>query len=86
MLQKRGWDFDGYYLVELTFRVPDRRVRDGDNLEKAILDAMQGIVYRNDCRAWVHRKTLVLDPQRPGVSVRLEQVLASVFFNTAQSP
>jgi Holliday junction resolvase RusA-like endonuclease len=34
--------------VELVFLLPDRRRRDWDNLSKAVMDAMNKIVFRDD--------------------------------------
>ena len=36
--------------VELDFYLPDKHRRDLDNLSKAVLDAMNGIVYKDDCQ------------------------------------
>lgn len=32
--------------------MPHTSKPDGDNLEKAVLDAMNGVVYRDDCLVW----------------------------------
>ena len=33
-------------------RVPHTKKPDRDNLDKAVLDALEGVVFANDCQAW----------------------------------
>lgn len=56
--------------VQMRFYFKGRRTPDADNCEKAILDAMQGIVYEND-RQVKHTESEVLigEPERVEVWV-----------------
>ena len=49
--------------------LPDRRTRDIDNIEKAILDACNGILWRDDRQALVEAKSRAIDRERPRVEV-----------------
>ena len=42
------WPLDATYRVELTFRLPDKRRVDGDNLEKSCLDGANGVAWLDD--------------------------------------
>jgi len=45
---ERHWNAQKRYAVSMWFFVPDRRVRDLDNLQKSILDALNKLVYDDD--------------------------------------
>ena len=47
---KRGWPLDARYSVLLTVTFADRRRRDLDNVLKAVMDACNGVVWRDDCQ------------------------------------
>jgi Holliday junction resolvase RusA-like endonuclease len=47
----------------------ERRARDLDNIEKAILDGCTGALYRDDRQAYVERKRPLINPERPRVEV-----------------
>lgn len=42
------WRLDGMYRMDLVFVLPDRRVKDWDNLGKLVSDALNGIAYGDD--------------------------------------
>ena len=58
--------------TEIVFRVPDLRKRDIDNLEKAINDAMNGIVYEDDRQVVKVGKEIVIDRKTPGIRVTVK--------------
>lgn len=57
------------YALELLIVLPDRRARDLDNIEKAILDGCTGALYRDDRQAYVETKRPLINPERPRVEV-----------------
>jgi Holliday junction resolvase RusA-like endonuclease len=64
---------DGELHVELHVTFPDRRRRDLDNAAKAVLDALNGIVWRDDsqiARLLVER---AYDPAAPGVRLTVRE-------------
>ena len=68
--QMADWDMlTGDVAARLIFYLPDRRRRDIDNLSKAVLDAMNGIIYKDDTQV----QKLVVDKKvsrdKPGVFV-----------------
>lgn len=46
----RGWPMTAAYSLTVTAWLPDGRHRDGDNILKAVGDALQGVLYDNDRR------------------------------------
>lgn len=44
----RSWSMQGHFRVRSLFVFPTDRHPDGDNVQKAVLDALQGIAYAND--------------------------------------
>lgn len=57
------------WVLELRIYLPDRRTRDVDNIEKAILDACNGILWRDDRQALVERKSREVSRDSPRVEV-----------------
>jgi crossover junction endodeoxyribonuclease RusA len=58
--------FDGELIVEITLFFPDNRRRDIDNYSKILLDALTGIVWKDDSqivRATVEKKVDVKNPR-----------------------
>jgi len=72
LLKERGidWPTDRRYQADLVFYHSDRRKRDGDNLQKAVLDGCNGTVYADDSQ--VDRKTVEkrLDAEQPRAEVK----------------
>ncbi len=62
------------FRIALAIYLPDRRTRDADNIEKAILDGMKGILYRDDFQAIVERKSRALSRTNPRVEVLVRMV------------
>jgi len=57
--------------VSIHFRRDNRRRVDLDNLSKAVLDAMNGIVYQDDQQIHELRLSKEIDKDNPGVDVRI---------------
>jgi Holliday junction resolvase RusA-like endonuclease len=69
------WDIDGRFAVLVEAYYPDARRRDTDNAVKIVLDALKGVLWRDDAHRWVPDSRGVgtvdrLDP-RLVVTVRL---------------
>jgi len=54
LLRETGveWPTDKLYTAHCKFYHPDKRVRDAENLQKAVLDACNKVVYNDDSQAW----------------------------------
>ncbi len=61
----------GPFRVELTFKLGDRRRIDSDNLSKAVLDAMNGIVWEDDDQVVDLHIRKVRPSGTPGVIVEI---------------
>lgn len=79
MAEKRRWPVDGECTVLLQFRVPDRRRRDIDNLEKNVLDALKGVIYIDDTQVHAVSKTKIVDAQNTGIDVMIVPGFVDVF-------
>lgn len=60
------------YRLEVVCFVPDRKVRDWDNLGKNVADALNKLAYRDDAAIWDGRVIKRLDPENPRTEVTLE--------------
>lgn len=76
LLKERGidWPTDRRYEANLVFFHDDRRQRDGDNLQKAVLDGCNGVVYADDSQ--VDRKTVEkkFDAEQPRAEVTFKVI------------
>ena len=61
--------FTGNISVELQFFLPDKRRKDWDNLAKNVMDAMNGIVYKDDSQVTMATIEKAWDKNEPGVYV-----------------
>lgn len=57
--------------VSLTFYLPTHRKMDLDNLSKAVMDGMNGVVWEDDQQVIELRIRKFYRPARPGVAVRI---------------
>ena len=66
----------GDIAVELIFLMKNKYSADGDNLSKAILDALNGIVWDDDQKVIdLHiRKVNAVESQRDGVNVMIKEI------------
>ena len=63
------WAKTGRFVVEVTMYFPDWRRRDVDNVLKAVLDGMQGVLYEDDSQVVVASAIKWLDRERPRTEV-----------------
>jgi Holliday junction resolvase RusA-like endonuclease len=75
---EEAYPIRGYCSVQLAFILPDKHKRDLDNLSKAVLDALNGIIFEDDNKV----VDLVIQKRynkaQSGVFVRIEPFLGSV--------
>jgi crossover junction endodeoxyribonuclease RusA len=72
--KQRRWLKDGEFAVELGFYVHDLRRRDIDNLEKNLLDGMNGVAFHDDSQVVDVIKTKRLNRSDPRVVVAVRGV------------
>jgi Holliday junction resolvase RusA-like endonuclease len=65
--------FTGKINVELQFFLPDKRRKDWDNLAKNVMDAMNGIVYKDDSQVTMATVEKAYDKNEPGVYVLITE-------------
>lgn len=64
----------GDVCVRLVFCLPDKRRRDWDNLAKGVMDALNGVVYRDDSQVVEAHIAKIVDRRvRPGVKVEITE-------------
>ena len=64
----------GLLKVELMFYLSNKRKVDCDNLSKLVLDALQGVVYKNDSSVVDLHIIKRVNKQCPGVLIRISEV------------
>ena len=64
----------GDLAMTIQFVLPDRRRKDLDNLNKAIFDSCNGIVFEDDSQVVDLHLTKKVDKQAPGIYVTVEAV------------
>ncbi len=64
--------FTGLVNIEFQFFLPDKRRKDWDNLSKAICDALNGIVYKDDSQVVMATIEKAYEKDEPGVYVLVE--------------
>ena len=62
------------YDLRITFYVAARRGRDGDNMEKLVMDALQGIVWVNDSQVVRCAWAIVQDRDNPRTAITAERI------------
>lgn len=77
MSSTRGWDLEGPFDLDLRFYFQDLKLRDDDNCEKAVKDALKGVVWDDD--KWVRfrriTKAMALDRKSPRVEIEVSQTV-----------
>lgn len=71
MNQKNLQMFEGDVSVTFEFYMPSRR-GDPSNIEKLILDALEGIVYKNDRQVREHHCYGKIDKEVPRITITVE--------------
>ena len=64
-----SWALTGHFRVEVVCYFPDNRRRDGDNVLKAVLDGMQGVLYDDDSQVTFALVIKNVDRERPRTEV-----------------
>lgn len=60
--------------VGMKFYRGDKRHVDGDNMEKLVLDALQGVVWRNDSTIITGAWEKLYDKENPRTEIRVEEL------------
>lgn len=71
LLKEQGveWPLDRIYESDCKFYHPDKRRRDGENLQKAVLDACNKVVYHDDSQAKKNTVETFFDGETPRAEV-----------------
>ena len=68
-----GWEItDEPVKITCVFSLPDKRRRDLDNLMKAVKDALNDIVWQDDCQVQMIDAQKVVNKDNPGVTILVE--------------
>lgn len=67
-----SWPLDARYRVTINAYFGDARRRDADNVGKAVLDALNGITWKDDSQVQSLTLTRVVDRSAPRTNVRIE--------------
>lgn len=73
--RKAGWTLSpkGQKVVlRLWYWWPDKARRDTHNREKVLLDALEGVLYEDDCNVLVQEQDYQIDRANPRVEIELE--------------
>lgn len=65
---KKDKDYVWWYM-DLYFFMPDKRIRDSHNCLKLLMDALQGILFRNDYYVMPRIQNVVLDKANPRIEI-----------------
>jgi crossover junction endodeoxyribonuclease RusA len=71
-VREQGWKRDRehvWYVMDLHFYFPDKRVRDSHNCLKLLIDCLEGLLFKNDYFLLPRIQTVVLDRENPRVEV-----------------
>jgi Holliday junction resolvase RusA-like endonuclease len=66
---------DGKLWARLEFYLSNNRIVDLDNLSKAVLDGMKGIVYKDDNQVYVLHLSKQVNKENPGVMVYIDNAV-----------
>jgi Holliday junction resolvase RusA-like endonuclease len=68
------WPLDAHYRVECAMYFPNERRVDGDNVFKAVADAMNGSIYLDDSRVIETATLKRIDRDNPRIDVRVYEL------------
>lgn len=68
-VRPRSWSLAGRFRIEVIGYYPDARRRDGDNLLKLAMDALNGVLYNDDSQVIEASVSKAIDRQRPRTEV-----------------
>jgi len=66
-------DEEGYWQVDCIFWTANKAKRDLDNLAKLVLDALSGLIWKDDCRVWALNLSRQIDKDQPRTEIRIER-------------
>lgn len=66
---KGRWPMDVVYAIEVIGYWPDRRFGDVDRLVSIVMDALQGVAYKEDRQVRVQTSSMLLDRENPRTEV-----------------
>ena len=58
-------------IIEMTYHFPDKRIRDTHNTFKILLDALEGVVYKNDYWVLVNIKDFIIEKGKSEVHLNI---------------
>lgn len=61
--------------LTMSFYVPDNRARDGDNLQKSVMDGLKGIGYLDDKQVKSWSGEIDVDREKPRAFISLEPLV-----------
>lgn len=64
---------EGDLVLSLWFYLPDKRRRDGDNLQKTVQDSLNKIAYADDSQIKEWRGSIEYDKENPRAVVQVEE-------------
>jgi len=70
-----GPRFDGPVSIEMHFWRRNKRRADLDNLEKAVMDSLNGVAWRDDSQVIEKYSRKEVDPNRPGVTIVIAEAI-----------
>jgi crossover junction endodeoxyribonuclease RusA len=71
-MREKGWKKDKdhvWYVMDLYFYFPDKRVRDSHNTLKLLTDALEGLLFSNDYFLLPRIQTVTLDRENPRLEI-----------------
>lgn len=77
---KGRWPMDVVYAIEVIGYWPDRRFGDVDRLVSLVMDALQGIVYKEDRQVRVQTSSMRYDRSNPRTEVLVVPYREEAFF------
>ena len=66
-------DEESYWRVDCVFYTANRAKRDLDNLAKLVLDALSGLIWKDDCRVWTLNLCRQIDKGNPRTEITVER-------------
>jgi crossover junction endodeoxyribonuclease RusA len=66
-------DEESYWRVDCVFYTANKAKRDLDNLAKLVLDALSGLIWKDDCRVWTLNLCRQMDKDKPRTEITVER-------------
>jgi len=71
-IEDNNWmmqDTEVWFYVDVVVYMPDRRIRDSNNMSKLLLDVMQGLIFENDYYALLRFQSVEYNPDNPRLDI-----------------